>query len=126
MGRDNPCAAKLPVDPRPTSYKPHLLRIDFASFHPLLHLFPKTNKNQTKMWEGLSSVASLWHVTRKQMPRRGSQTAVAQLSHKTSTCSPSLELPVAAWKENPKSCCNFLFLRRRHWRPRSKERGTRH
>lgn len=29
MGRDNLCAAKLPVDPRSTSYKLHLLRIDF-------------------------------------------------------------------------------------------------
>lgn len=46
----------------------------------------------------------------------------------------SLQVPVAGWKENPESCCNFLFLGRRHWRPRSsksarergEERGGRH
>lgn len=46
MGGDNPPAAKLPVDPRSTCYKLYLLRGDFSSFHPLLHLSPMTNKKQ--------------------------------------------------------------------------------
>jgi len=50
--------------------------------------------------------------------RRCLEGGARRLGRRTSTCSLSLELPVAAWKENPQSCFSFLFLGRRHRRPR--------
>ena len=136
MGGDNPSAAKLPVDPRSTYCKLYLLRVDFSSFHPLLHLSPMTNKqNQQKC--GGSALRPVFSTSRGSRcleggARGGCGKVGTRDLHGQPQC---LELLVAAWKENPESCCNFLFLGRRHWRPRSweqsareraKERGGRH
>lgn len=78
----------------------HLIQTVLEQIFPfhLLHLSPMKNNTNQQNCVRFSSVASLWHIMRKQVPRKGSQAAVARLEHKSSKCS------------------NFLLLGRRHWR----------
>lgn len=82
MAGDSPAPAKLLVDPRSTCYKLNLLRIGFflSSSPSASHLYLMTKTKSTNTG-GLSSIASLWHGTRKPMPGRGRQTNVTRLGH---------------------------------------------